>query len=259
MKRLAIAGIVALAACAPAEARPPDRVSIMVLQPQQVDSLGIVMAWVPGAVGPRQRPIAEFLTRLVSVADTVARGRTTDQADTLWIPFPPLDSTITIRGCVAAVDVALDQGPYVCSANLDITIGALPPSPVDSIVADTLPAIVSLSRLEMAPGDTAVVVGFGLLVMQLTAFDGLNRPVACSQAMFLERADSTIGLVPSGVCTGLVLVPVDSFKVDGAWRTPAEYVVGVQWTLYEPQPAPAGPQRLLDLPALRLQVEEVTN
>jgi len=130
---------------------------------QQGDSVGLVLAWSPATVGPRQRPIASYDTRVIGTqaGDTLASGNVPVPPDTMWVGAPLAGDTLYVRGCVRTVD---DRAPtpgrstWRCSIDHAFEMPYLPPSPPDSVFTDTVPPI-ELTALHVRPQNVIVAQG----------------------------------------------------------------------------------------------------
>ncbi len=134
-------------------AEQPSRITIELWQ--DPDSARYVVSWLPSRVGPRQKPIDVYQTRIVAwntpqPRDTLATGETPSTNDTLAVGYPPLDSTISLRALVRAVDTDGDVSPWMMSLIFELTTRKLPPSPPDSVqaVEDTT---VTIAELHIRP------------------------------------------------------------------------------------------------------------
>jgi hypothetical protein len=178
-------------------------------------------------VGKRQKPIDFYQTRIVTTspaADTLAAGQTSGTTDTLAVAYPPIDSSLTLRALVRAVDTDGDVSPWMMSLVFTLTTRKLPPSPPDSVqaVEDTLGAIAELhvrpSVVELVATDSAYADSTDFL--QLVAE---NRAVLfCA---FAVRHDGTTGITHPG-STGHEARQAGDIAL-------ADYISDRCWALYE--------------------------
>ena len=165
MKLLAaLATLAVLYGCA--EARAVNRLRVEFWQ--DADSARYAITWVAGPRSIQQRPTAYYDVELVSAGATVASDTTSALNDTLAVAYPPLDSILPLVARVRAVDTDGDLSAWAESSPFTLTTPKLPPSPPDSVQADT--TLVELAQIilrpsfvSVAPGDTVRFCTFYLL------------------------------------------------------------------------------------------------
>lgn len=204
----------------------PSKIRIEVWQ--DADSARYVVSWVASRVGPRQKPIDVYQTRIVAwntpqPRDTLAAGQTPETIDTLAVAYPPLDSTVSLRALVRAVDSDGDVSPWMMSLIFDLTTRKLPPSPPDSVqaVEDTLGAIAELhlrpSVVELFATDSAYADSTDFLTLVAE-----NRAVLfCA---FAVRHDGSTGITHPG-STGQLSRDEGDIEM-------ADYISSRCWELY---------------------------
>lgn len=130
---------------------------------QDADSARYVVSWIPGPMNARQRGIAYWDVRIVSTValvanDSVAQDTTEWLTDTLAVAYPPLDSSMSLKAIVRGVSSTGLIGDWRESTIFTLTSTELPPSPPDSLVADTLAFVLDVELrptvVTLSPGDT---------------------------------------------------------------------------------------------------------
>lgn len=221
----AVEGFVSVPTAA-AAIEQPSKIRIEVWQ--DADSARYVVSWLPSRVGPRQKPIDFYQTRIVEWSaaqprDTLAAGQTPGTIDTLAVGYPPLDSTLSLRALVRAVDTDGDVSPWMMSLIFDLTTRKLPPSPPDSVqaVEDTLGTIAELhlrpSVVELVATDSAYADSTDFLKLVEE-----NRAVLfCA---FAVRHDGSTGITHPG-STGQAARDAGDIEM-------ADYISSRCWELY---------------------------
>ena len=143
-----MAAVVIAAACVEARASSMvDRLRVEFWQ--DADSARYAISWVAGPQGPRQRATVYYDVELVLAGVTVASDTTVTLTDTLAIAYPPLDSILPLLARVRAVDTDGDPSAWAESSPFTLTTPKLPPSPPDSVRADT--TLVALAQIFLRP------------------------------------------------------------------------------------------------------------
>jgi len=135
MKLLAAVAI-ALVLYACVEAQAVDRLRVEFWQ--DADSARYAISWVPGPQGGRQRATTFYEVEILSAGMVIAAGITMNFSDTLAVAYPPLDSVMPLLARVRAMDTDGDPSEWTESSPFTLTATKLPPSPPDSVRADTL-------------------------------------------------------------------------------------------------------------------------
>ncbi len=238
-------GIAVLGCVDDAVAERPAVVSLMVLAPQQGDSLGFALGWTSVQQGPHELLIDHYETRLIQEPDTLASGQTTARVDTFWTAMPALGDSLVVKGCMTTVDTAGTQATgWLCSQLLTVRITPQPPSLPDSITLDTIP----LDPVVRGVG----VQDSGTMVVRLMAVTASGDSAACSQALLSRNDDSTLAIVGNGICTNRVWNPARIiYYIDGDHETADEFARAIIWDLLWTPSDSSGPA-----PPIQIEVEE---
>ncbi len=123
---------------------------------QDADSARYAISWRAGPQGNRQRPTAFYELEILSDSLVVASDTTSALADTLAIAYPPLDSIMPLLARVRAVDTDGDPSEWAESNPFTLVTPKLPPSPPDSVRADT---VVAAAEIILRPSFVSLPLG----------------------------------------------------------------------------------------------------
>ena len=123
---------------------------------QDADSARYAISWVAGPQSNRQRATAFYEVEILSTGVLVAGDTTSALTDTLAVAYPPLDSVMPLLVRVRAVDTDGDPSAWAESSPFTLTTTKLPPSPPDSVRADTT---LALAQVIMRPSFVSVTFG----------------------------------------------------------------------------------------------------
>ena len=123
---------------------------------QDADSARYAISWVAGPQSNRQRATAFYEVELVSVGVLVASDTTSALTDTLALAYPPLDSIMPLLARVRAVDTDGDPSDWAESGPFTLVTPKLPPSPPDSVRADTT---LALAQIVLRPSFVSLTFG----------------------------------------------------------------------------------------------------